>query len=63
MMNIVKCNSTLLAYLFTLLIVIFGWSHLSLTVASIMSAVWLLLFIKEITNYINITFSFRDKNK
>ena len=55
--NISKCNSTIIAYLLTLLIVIFGWNHLSLTVASIMTFMWLLLFIKDIYNYLNISFT------
>ena len=61
--NIIKCNSSIIAYMLTLLIVVFGWNHLSLTVASIMTFVWILLFIKDFYNYLNTTFIIQNKEK
>ena len=54
--DIITCNRTIIAYLLTSIIVSFGWSHLSLTVASVMSAVWFLLFVKELYYYFKYKF-------
>ena len=55
MIDIFKCNSTVIAYLLTFGIIISGWSHLSLTVASIMTGVWFLLLSKDILHNLTLT--------
>ena len=55
MIDIFKCNSTVIAYLLTFGIIISGWSHLSLTVASIMTGVWFLLLSKDILHNLTST--------